>query len=79
MLAMLGWFSEARTRASRWNRPKRSGSSAKTSGRTFKATSWPSFMSLARYTSPMPPWAMRAVTSYGPRRVPGVRDMAMPG
>ena len=26
-------------------------------------------------TSPMPPWPMRAVTSYGPRREPGLRDM----
>ena len=49
--------------ASRWNRASRSESSAKRSGRTLRATSRPSFVSWARYTSPMPPWPMRAVTS----------------
>jgi hypothetical protein len=29
------------------------------------------FVSVARYTSPMPPTPIWAVTSYGPRRVPG--------
>jgi hypothetical protein len=36
---MLGWFREASTSASRWNRVMRSGSAAKTSGRTLRATS----------------------------------------
>jgi hypothetical protein len=31
------------------------------------------FVSVARYTSPIPPTPICAVTSYGPRRVPGVR------
>ncbi len=35
-----------------------------------------SFVSLARYTSPIPPWPMRAVTSYEPRRVRGSNGMA---
>ena len=34
-----------------------------------------SFVSVARYTWPMPPSPMWAVTSYGPMRVPGVSDM----
>ena len=33
------------------------------------------FVSRARYTSPMPPSPILAVTSYGPRAVPGIRDM----
>ena len=45
------------------------------SGSTFRATSRPSSVSRARYTSPMPPWPIRAVTSYGPRREPGLRAM----
>ena len=32
-----------------------------------------SFVSVARYTSPMPPTPISAVISYAPRRVPGVR------
>src|SRR5438094_9071674 len=32
------------------------------------------FRSVARYTSPIPPTPIWAVTSYGPRRVPGVND-----
>ena len=32
-----------------------------------------SFVSVARYTSPMPPTPIWATTSYGPRRVPGVK------
>ena len=35
-----------------------------------------SFVSLARYTSPMPPSPILAVTAYGPRVVPGWRGMA---
>ena len=31
-------------------------------------------VSVARYTSPMPPTPIWAVTSYGPRRLPGARD-----
>jgi hypothetical protein len=38
---------------------------------TFTATSGPSLVSLARYTSPMPPTPIWAGSSYGPSRVPG--------
>ena len=39
------------------------------------ATSRPRRVSRARYTSPMPPAPMRAMTSYGPSRVPACRGM----
>ena len=55
MPAMLGWEKAARTRASRSKRSRRSGSEAKQSGSTLRATSRPSFVSSARQTSPMPP------------------------
>ena len=42
-------------------------------GRTFSATSRFSFVSRARYTSPMPPAPSGERISYGPRRVPAVR------
>jgi hypothetical protein len=42
-------------------------------GQTLIATWRFSFVSVARYTSPMPPAPIWAVTSYEPRRVPGVR------
>ncbi len=60
--AMLGWFSEARTRASRSKRASRSGSAVNASGSTFSATSRSSFVSRARYTSPMPPAPSGPVT-----------------
>src|SRR5688572_5671203 len=34
-------------------------------------------VSVARYTSPMPPTPIWVVTSYGPRRVPGIRATAV--
>ena len=43
------------------------------SGRTFIATSRPSFVSRARYTSPMPPAPSRADDLVGAERVPGAR------
>ena len=52
---MCGWFSDARTCASRWNRASRSASSATASGSTLIATSRLSLPSRARYTSPIPP------------------------
>ena len=45
-------------------------------GNTFSATSRSSLVSRARYTSPMPPSPILAVTEYGPRAVPGDRGMA---
>ncbi len=58
---MPGWLREARTLASRSNRARRSGSAAKASGSSLTATSRPSFVSVARYTSPMPPAPSAAV------------------
>ena len=55
-------------------RASRSGSEATASGSTLIATWRFRFVSVARYTSPIPPTPICAVTSYGPRRAPGVRD-----
>lgn len=51
----------ARARPSRPNRAKRSGSSARLGGRTLRATSRPSFVSVAGHTSPIPPAPLAAV------------------
>ena len=48
MAAMFGWFSEASTWASRWNRARRSASIATDAGRTLIATSRFSLVSRAR-------------------------------
>src|SRR5215831_3953142 len=74
---MLGWLSEASTWASRRNRAIRSPSSVNASGRIFSATSRLSFVSRARYTSPMPPAPMADRISYAPRRVPDESGMAL--
>src|SRR6476619_1280465 len=74
MCAMFGWLSKARTWASRWKRARRSGSLANESGSTFSATSRLSFVSRARYTSPIPPAPSAPRISYGPRRAPAVSD-----
>ena len=55
IVTMFGWLSDASERASRSKRASRSASPATASGRTLIATSRPSFGSLARYTSPIPP------------------------
>ena len=47
MVAMFGWLREARSRASRSNRPSRSGSLATASGSTLITTSRPSLESFA--------------------------------
>src|SRR6266496_1896502 len=73
MCAMFGWFKDARVWASRVNRTSRSASLAKRSGSTLIATSRFSFVSRARYTSPMPPAPRAETISYGPSRWPGVR------
>ena len=54
-------------------RASRSASLAKRSGSTLIATSRFSFVSRARYTSPMPPAPREERISYGPRRAPGLR------
>ena len=63
---MCGWFSDARSWASRRKRATRSGSCVNDSGSTLSATSRLSFGSLARYTSPMPPAPSGESTSYIP-------------
>src|SRR2546426_10630719 len=54
-----------------FDRARRSGSDATDVSRTLMATSRQSFVSRARYTSPMPPAPRGAAISYVPRRVPG--------
>src|SRR6187397_66910 len=78
MMAMLGWFSDARVLASRSNRARRSASCANASGSTLIATSRPRFLSVARYTSPIPPAPSGTPMVYAPRRVPGVSGMMKP-
>ena len=53
--ATFGWLSAASSCASRRKRASRSGSCATSAGSTLRATSRPSFVSVARYTSPIPP------------------------
>src|ERR1019366_3642130 len=67
---MFGWLTAASDFASRSKRVMLSLFSKNSSGRTFSATSLPSFVSFARYTSPMPPAPSGARISYGPRRAP---------
>ena len=55
----------------RSKRAMRSASAMSASGSTLIATSRPSFVSVARYTSPMPPAPTGARISYDPRRRPG--------
>src|SRR5438128_2436656 len=62
---MFGWFSAARVLASRWNRAIRSASATNRSGRTLIATSRSSFVSRARYSSPVPPRPMIEQTPCG--------------
>ena len=57
-MAILGWFSEASSLASRSNRARRFLSFEKSSGRTLIATLRPSLLSRALYTWPIPPAPM---------------------
>ena len=68
---MFGWLRLASTRASRSKRWRRFGLSATCRGNTLMATVRPSRVSVARYTSPIPPVPIDATISYGPRRWPG--------
>src|SRR5262249_28395647 len=70
---MFGWLSDDADRASRSNRFRRSGSADRPAGWTLSATSPPSRVSRARYTSPIPPAPSGASTSYGPSRDPAER------
>ena len=60
----------AQSAADALDRPRRRA------GRTLTATSRPSRVSRARYTSPIPPAPTRSRISYGPNRTSADRDMA---
>src|SRR5215831_11400312 len=64
---MLEWFNAATARASRSNR------SLHSPFETFSVTMRSRRVSLALYTSPIPPAPMGAGISYGPSRVPAVK------
>src|SRR5262245_10729965 len=72
------WLRVARRWASLRKRARRSALFATSAGSTLIATSRPSRVSRARYTSPIPPAPRGPRTSHGPRRVPRARDMATP-
>src|SRR4051812_27418050 len=55
MVQMLGWLSADAARASRSNRFSAMASFVTDSGRNFRATTRPSLVSSAAYTTPMPP------------------------
>jgi hypothetical protein len=57
------------------NALRRLASAVNSGGRSFSATSRPSLVSRARYTSPIPPAPSGATTSYGPSFVPKVRHI----
>src|SRR5262252_3691453 len=54
----------------------RTGSHENSFGRIFRATMRSSRVSVARYTSPMPPAPRGETTSYGPSLWPGARDIS---
>ena len=72
----VGMVERRERRASRSNRARRSASCANASGRTLIATWRPSAVSVARYTSPMPPLPSGAVTWSGPILSPERNGMA---
>ena len=63
MAAMLGWFSEARTSASRWNRARRSGSAANGFGEDLERHLALELRISRLIHLPHAPSPMRAVTS----------------
>ena len=75
MVTMFRWLSAEALRASRSKRARRSRSLVSSCGRTLMATSRPSRVSRARYTSPIPPAPMGPEISYGPSRAPDSRRM----
>src|ERR1700693_990340 len=68
---MWGWESCEIVFASRSNRCRTSGEDDRCDGRTLIATVRSSRVSLARYTSPIPPTPIAETISYGPSREPG--------
>src|SRR2546421_4182182 len=69
---MLGWLSEEIARASRSKRCFASGLSERCAGKILIATVRSRRVSLAQYTSPMPPLPSGDWISYGPSLVPEV-------
>src|SRR6266852_219132 len=74
---MFGWLRLEIARASRSKRSRSCGLLERCSGRTLTATMRSSRVSLARYTSPIPPAPIEEMISYGPSRVEGWRDIAV--
>src|ERR1022692_1106567 len=74
---MWGWFSDEIALASRSRRWRTPGVSANRCGKTFKATVRWRRLSLARYTSPMPPAPKRASITYGPSSSPGANRYSL--
>ena len=72
---MLGWFSEASVRASAIEAGQPLGVARERLGKDFDRDVAPSFMSRARYTSPIPPAPMLSRMSNEPSRVPADKDM----
>jgi hypothetical protein len=69
---MCGWLSAETILASVSKRALASGFTERSGDSTLIATSRPSRVSRARYTSPMPPAPSSATIEYGPSCVPGV-------
>ena len=64
MAAMLAWFSDASTRASRSKRAMRSASCTTDSWSSLMATLRPRRVSVAAYTTPIPPSPSFDSTTY---------------
>ncbi len=69
---MFGWFSAANRARFLFETPQPVISCASASGSTLIATSRPSRVSRARYTSPIPPAPASDNISYGPSLAPAV-------
>src|SRR4026208_1748530 len=74
---MCGCFSLAMVSASRWKRSRNSAFNARCSGSTLMATSRPSRVSRALYTSPIPPAPSGASISKCPIFIPAERLIAL--
>src|ERR1700689_5932299 len=76
MVTMFGWSIGGSPCPARRKRASRSGSCATSGGSSLSATSRPSLVSVARYTSPIPPAPSDDLISYGPSFVPGRSGMS---
>lgn len=70
---MLGWLRPDADRASRSKRSNRSLFAENFAGKSFIATARSKRVSLARYTSPIPPSPKNETISKGPSLLPGAR------